>query len=249
MRRRRARAARARRRERRTSRASASSSASTSPASQEWTASWRPAPSATSELAAPDDLGGLASPVEARLEPPLELDRPLDALDAARELDPREQAAVLQRQRLRDADDAVAGAVGRLEDVRAPEIAARGLELAGGCEREAAAALGIEERARTSSAQCRLGSDMKSTEPSAATSATVLPSPIAAYEPIGAKPSYARAVSALPRSRVSASSASAAEVGLDLLERAVLRLRDERRRRRRPRRRRRTRRARTCPAS
>src|SRR4051812_11958971 len=29
---------------------------------------------------------------------------------------------------------------------------------------------------------------MKSTEPSAATSATVLPSPIAAYEPMGAKP-------------------------------------------------------------
>lgn len=34
----------------------------------------------------------------------------------------------------------------------------------------------------------RFGRDMKSTEPSAATSATVRPSPMAAYEPIGAKP-------------------------------------------------------------
>jgi hypothetical protein len=41
-----------------------------------------------------------------------------------------------------------------------------------------------------------LGSDMKSTEPSAATSATVLPSPIAAYALTGAKPSGARKAAA-----------------------------------------------------
>src|SRR5437763_7801506 len=66
---------------------------------------------------------------------------------------------------------------------------------------------------------------MKSTEPSAATRATVLPSPIAAYEPIGAKPSDARS----PRLALTIQRRVGirAEVGLDLLEGAILRLRDD----------------------
>jgi hypothetical protein len=98
------------------------------------------------EVSAVCDPGALAAPVEARLGPPLEPHRPFQSLDAPRELDPREQAAVLQRQRLGDADDAIAGAVRRLEDVRAPHVTARGLVLPGRGKGEAAAAIGVEDR-------------------------------------------------------------------------------------------------------
>src|SRR5581483_10898635 len=99
------------------------------------------------ETSAVDDSRLLAPPVETRLEPPLEPDRAFQPLDSSRELQPRQKAAVLQRQSLRDAHDAVTGAKRRLENVRATDVAARGFELRSGRQREASAALGIEQRA------------------------------------------------------------------------------------------------------
>ena len=66
----------------------------------------------------------LPSPVEARLDAPLELDLAVEPLDPPRVLDPRKQPAVLQGQGVGDANDAAAGAVCRLEDVRAPDVPA-----------------------------------------------------------------------------------------------------------------------------
>ena len=98
------------------------------------------------DLAAAADARRLAAPVESRLDAPGEPDRALDPLDAPRELDPGQQPAVLQRQGLGDADDAALGAVGRLEHVRPPHVAPRRLELALGRQREATAALRVEQR-------------------------------------------------------------------------------------------------------
>ena len=94
------------------------------------------------------DARRLAAPIESRLDAPLEPHRPLDPLDPPGELDPREQATVLEGQRLGDAGDPVAGAVGGLEHVRPPEIAARGLVLPDRRQGEAAAAIGVEDRGK-----------------------------------------------------------------------------------------------------
>ena len=85
------------------------------------------------------------APVEARLDAPPHPDGALEPLDAARDLDPRQERAVLERERVGDADGAGAGAEDGLEDVRPVEVAPLRLEVALGRERKSAASLRIEE--------------------------------------------------------------------------------------------------------
>ena len=87
-----------------------------------------------------------SSPVEARRDAPLELDLSGEPFDAARDLDPRHEPAVLQRQRLGDANDSAFGRVRRLENVRPIDVPAGDVELRRRCEDEAPALLRVEQR-------------------------------------------------------------------------------------------------------
>src|ERR1051325_5731728 len=87
-------------------------------------------------LAAQADRRLLASPVEARLEPPAQLDLAGEPFDASCQLTPGHQPAALQRQRLGDENDAVARRVDRLENVGPLDVSALDVEATGGLQDE-----------------------------------------------------------------------------------------------------------------
>ena len=99
------------------------------------------------DAAPADDRDVRLSPVGSHLEHPLELHLPAQPLDAARELAPRQLAAVVQVQRLGDADCAVPSGERRFEHVRPVDVAALHVEPVARAQGEVSPAFGIEERA------------------------------------------------------------------------------------------------------
>src|SRR5256885_726039 len=71
---------------------------------------------------------------------------PRQSFDPARQLEPRQQPARVQRHRLGDAHRAAVGSIDRLEDVRAVEIAALRVEATFRLKHEPPPTLGIEQR-------------------------------------------------------------------------------------------------------
>jgi hypothetical protein len=120
-----------------------------------------------------------ARPQSKRLDPPRELHPARDALDAARELAPRQLSERLDGQRIRHAHDAGRGGERRLENGRGIEVAPAHLEGLTRGQREGAAA----ERSRIAAntlGPSKAEAHSQSIAPSRAMSAATRPSPMTA---------------------------------------------------------------------